>query len=377
MNILVTGADGYVGWPFFISLAKKYFSKKVKIIGLDNLQRRSLVKKIRSNSAIKIATFSQRQKFINNLNKNVFLLKQDVANFDNVNKFIKKYKFKYIFNLAAQPSAPYSFLGANETNFTQNNNNQILRNIIWSLKENKLSKKCKLIHTTTTGVYGFPKIKIPEGFLKKGREKFPFGFMAGSWYHMGKCNDVNNLYLSDRVYGTKYHDFRTAIVIGLDYDAYDINDKINYNTRFDYDFYFGVVVNRFIAMALKNKNLTIYGRGLQRKPFISLNDCVRSLINFLDQKESKISMVYNQYTHMVGIKKIAKLVLKSPLISKNANLKNIKNPRVENETHQMRMENRNFIKVLKTKPESLKKTIIKTIELLKKNDAKFKFKFDK
>ena len=88
-------------------------------------------------------------------------------------------------------------------------------------------------------------------------------------------------------------------------------------------------------------------------------------------------MVYNQYTHMVGIKKIAKLVLKSPLISKNANLKNIKNPRVENETHQMRMENRNFIKVLKTKPESLKKTIIKTIELLKKNDAKFKFKFDK
>ena len=163
MNILVTGADGYVGWPFFISLAKKYFSKKVKIIGLDNLQRRSLVKKIRSNSAIKIATFSQRQKFINNLNKNVFLLKQDVANFDNVNKFIKKYKFKYIFNLAAQPSAPYSFLGANETNFTQNNNNQIPRNIIWSIKENKLQKKTKLIHSTTTGVYGSPKIKIPEG----------------------------------------------------------------------------------------------------------------------------------------------------------------------------------------------------------------------
>ena len=377
MNILVTGADGYVGWPLLITLAKKYLGKKIKIIGLDNSQRRSLVKKVKSNSAIKIASFNQRQNFINKLNKNVSFLKQDVANFDKINKLIKKYKFKYIFNLAAQPSAPYSFIGANETNFTQNNNNQILRNIIWSLKDNKLNKKSKLIHTTTTGVYGFPKIKIPEGFLKKNGELYPFGFMASSWYHMSKCNDVNNLYLSNSVFGTKYHDFRTAIVIGLDYDAYDGSDKINHNTRFDYDFYFGVVVNRFIAMALKNKNLTIYGKGLQKKPFISLNDCVKSLVNFLHKKESKFSRVYNQYTHMVAIKKIAKLILESRLTSKSISLSNIKNPRVENETHQMRMENKNFLKVLKTRPEPLKITINKTIELLKKNDAKFNFKFNK
>ena len=377
MKILITGADGYVGWPLMITLAKKYNKQKVKIIGIDNLLRRRLVSKIKSNSAVKIASFNQRAKFINKLNKNVSLKKLDASNFKNLNKLFKKNKFDYIFNLAAQPSAPYSFIGINETNFTQNNNNQILRNLVWTIHKNNMSDKTKLVHTTTTGVYGFPKIKIPEGFLTKGKEKYPFGFMAGSWYHMSKCNDINNLFLSNRVFKTQYHDFRTAIVIGLNYDAYNSSDKLNYNTRFDYDYYFGVVVNRFIAMALKKQHLTIYGKGLQKKPFISLNDCVKSLVNFISFKKFKKFEVYNQYTHMVGIKQISKLIIKNELISKKVKFKNIKNPRVENETHDMRMENKNFIKVLKSNVEPLKDTIFKTIRLLKINNAQFKTRFGK
>ncbi len=377
MKILITGSDGYVGWPLIITLAKKYNHKKVKIVGIDNLLRRRLVGKVGAHSAVKISSFDERKKFLKKLNKNVSMQKLDASDYKKINNLVKKYKFDYIINLAAQPSAPYSFLGINETNFTQNNNNQILRNFIWSINNNNLSKKCKLVHTTTTGVYGFPKIKIPEGFLKKGREKYPFGFMAGSWYHMSKCNDVNNLFLSNRVFKTQYHDFRTAIVIGLNYDAYDTSDKLNYNTRFDYDYYFGVVVNRFISMALKKQDLTIYGKGLQKKPFISLNDCVKSLVNFINLKNAKKFEVYNQYTHMVSIKEISKLILKSKLVSKNVKFKNIKNPRIENETHKMRMENKNFTKILKSKAEPLRDTIFKTISLLKVNKAKFKTKFGK
>tara|TARA_B100000427_G_C15505916_1_gene593959 strand:- start:1329 stop:2462 length:1134 start_codon:yes stop_codon:yes gene_type:complete len=377
MKILITGSDGYVGWPLIITLAKKYNHKKVKIVGIDNLLRRRLVGKVGAHSAVKISSFDERKKFLKKLNKNVSMQKLDASDYKKINNLVKKYKFDYIINLAAQPSAPYSFLGINETNFTQNNNNQILRNFIWSINNNNLSKKCKLVHTTTTGVYGFPKIKIPEGFLKKGREKYPFGFMAGSWYHMSKCNDVNNLFLSNRVFKTQYHDFRTAIVIGLNYDAYDASDKLNYNTRFDYDYYFGVVVNRFISMALKKQDLTIYGKGLQKKPFISLNDCVKSLVNFINLKNAKKFEVYNQYTHMVSIKEISKLILKSKLVSKNVKFKNIKNPRIENETHKMRMENKNFTKILKSKAEPLRDTIFKTISLLKVNKAKFKTKFGK
>ena len=109
---------------------------------------------------------------------------------------------------------------------------------------------------------GFLKIKL-EGFLTKGKEKYPFGDI-NSWYHMSKCNDINNLFLSNRVFRTQYHDFRTAIVI-LNYDAYNSSDKLNYNTRSDYDYYFGVVVNRFIAMALKKRTTLNYLRKRIRK----------------------------------------------------------------------------------------------------------------
>ena len=92
--------------------------------------------------------------------------------------------------------------------------------------------------TTTTGVYGAPRIKIPEGFLKFKNEKYPFGFMAGSWYHMSKCNDINNLYLANKNFGINSYDFRTAITVGLDYDGFITSKKNNIlNTRFDYDYY--------------------------------------------------------------------------------------------------------------------------------------------
>ena len=45
--------------------------------------------------------------------------------------------------------------------------------------------------------------------------------MAGSWYHMSKCNDINNIYLAKRTFGINVSDFRTAIVYGLNYDLYD------------------------------------------------------------------------------------------------------------------------------------------------------------
>ena len=38
----------------------------------------------------------------------------------------------------------------------------------------------------------------------------------------------------------------------------------------------------------------------------------------------------------------------------------------------MRMHNENFLKILKTKPETLKKTINQTIEILENNNCKFK-----
>tara|TARA_B100001063_G_C16597524_1_gene468906 strand:- start:246 stop:857 length:612 start_codon:yes stop_codon:yes gene_type:complete len=193
--------------------------------------------------------------------------------------------------------------------------------------------------------------------------------MAGSWYHMSKCNDINNLYIAKKVFGIDAFDFRTAITIGLDYEGFKLQKSNNiYNTRFDYDFYFGVVVNRFIAMSLTNFNITLYGKGLQEKPFISLKDAVKSIKNLI-LKPRKKGGVFNQMTKIISIKEISDNIKSNKLI-KNIKVLHIKNPRTEDETHKMKMINKNFLNILKDKPQKFKETINNTIYILDKLNAK-------
>ena len=43
MKILITGCDGYIGWPLFLKLIIKY--PKFKILGVDNFSRRKWTSK--------------------------------------------------------------------------------------------------------------------------------------------------------------------------------------------------------------------------------------------------------------------------------------------------------------------------------------------
>ncbi|WP_456469403.1 hypothetical protein [Archaeoglobus sp.] len=49
MAILVTGADGYVGWPVLLRLAETFHDERV--VGVDNFARRKWVEEIGSVSA--------------------------------------------------------------------------------------------------------------------------------------------------------------------------------------------------------------------------------------------------------------------------------------------------------------------------------------
>ena len=120
------------------------------------------------------------------------------------------------------------------------------------------------------------------------------------------------------------------------------------------------MVNRFIMKAIKNQFLPIYGKGEQKKPFIDLEDAVDSLYNILKIKNNNKFHILNQYSETLSILQISNLIKKVAKQYKlKVNIKNIKNPRTENETHKMRMLNSNFLKVLKRKPKS----ILKSIEL--------------
>ena len=113
----------------------------------------------------------------------------------------------------------------------------------------------------------------------------PFTNLGGSWYHITKSNDLNNLHLANRIWGTKIIDMRTAIVYGISTNETDLHTDLN--TRFDFDFNFGVVINRFCAMSAIDHDLTVYGKGLQKRPFISLIDFVKSITNLIKYKQKK------------------------------------------------------------------------------------------
>ena len=370
MKILLTGIDGYCGWPLALSISKKY--KKSKIIGVDNLSRRKWVNESMSNSAITIKSIQKRIKTAKKFGfKNIQFVNGNITNAKFTKNLFKKYNFDIVIHCASQPSAPFANSSLSRATFTLKNNNISLLNILWSMK--KFGKKnIKLINTSTTGVYGQPNFSIPEGFIKikrGGKDVLPFTNLGGSWYHITKSNDLNNLHLANRIWGTKIIDMRTAIVYGVSTNETNLHTDLS--TRFDFDFNFGVVINRFCAMSAIDHDLIVYGKGLQKRPFVSLIDFVKSVTNLISYKQKKSFEVFNQTTELLSIKYLAETIVKNARkFGARSQVKFIKNPRVEKEMHNMKMENRNFLKILRTKPISFKQESKSIIKILIRNKNK-------
>lgn len=362
MKILVTGADGYIGWPLFLKLI--FEKPNYKIIGIDNFSRRKLVNLYSKNETIKIYSISERLKEIRkHRKKNFEFLKIDLLNKKMVYKVLKKYKPDVILHLAAQPSAPFANKNLKNSSFTSMNNNIGTLNLLWGIKELNLINKTLFIETTTTGAYGAPNLIIPEGKIIYKKNEILFPGMGGSWYHITKSNDINYLWLANKLWGMSIIDFRTAITLGSTTKYTKLSKK--FTTRFDYDFYFGVVVNRFIMKAIKKEYLPIYGKGQQKKPFIDLEDAVDSLFNSINLKKDKKFKIFNQFSESLSILQISKYIKSvSSVYGIDVFIKKIKNPRKEDETHQLKMRNKNFLKILKKSPKKIKDSIRDTIKHL-------------
>jgi nucleoside-diphosphate-sugar epimerase len=375
VTIIVTGADGYVGWPVLLRLAETFHDER--IVGVDNFARRRWVEEIGCVSANPILSPAERRKKVEDLGK-VSFVEGDLISKEFVNMLVRVYQPDVIIHLAAQPSAPYSQISWEKAVYTQYNNNVSTLNLLWALKENKMLD-AHFIAATTTGVYGAPEYPIPEGFIeveyKGGKDIVPHPHMAGSFYHMSKCNDINNMYLAHKQWGLPVSDVRVAIVTG----ATTEEAKGDMATRFDFDFYFGVVTHRFCAQALIGYPITVYGKGLQGKPFVTLEDCVKSFVELAKKKDVDGYDVYNQTLGAVKIVELAEIIREAAEeeIGLEVEIKHVPNPRVEKEEHEMVIENDNFIKLV-GKPMDLKEAIgdiFRTIEDRKKIIESYKDRF--
>ena len=80
-------------------------------------------------------------------------------------------------------------------------------------------------------------------------------------------------------------------------------------TRFDYDEYFGTVLNRFCVQAVIGHPLTVYGEGGQTRGFLNIRDtlqCVElAVANPADLGEFR---VFNQFTEQFSVAELAELV---------------------------------------------------------------------
>lgn len=269
-------------------------------------------------------------------------LRVNLQNISEVVNVLQWFRPTIIMHLASQPSGPYSEINYQNRIGTQVNNVSCLLNLLCAVKD--LALDTRFVVCTTTGVAGAPNGPIEEGQSLN---------MAGSAYHVSRGFDSANLQLAAKQWRMKLLELRTAIVYGTRVNTID-----SPVTRLDWDFWFGTVIHRFALASKTDYPIKVYGKGLQEKPFISLRDCVKSLIHSIDYDIKPGHEIMNQTTHTMSVKTCAELV--------GGNIHNIPNPRVENEDYHMVIRNEKFMKLLNSKAPS-KSDIETEINLIKED----------
>ncbi len=347
MSILVTGGDGYIGWPTALRIATR---TDQRVLVVDNGARREWVAEVGATSATPVASLDERLAAAREVRglSNLSAVEGDLADRAFVDELLEVHDPMAVVHAAAQPSAPYSQINGERANYTQHNNMQATRNLVFGLHEHDLTDT-HFIETTTTGIYGAPEFPIPEGgaTMENGSERddVPFPAMGGSWYHQSKSHDAANLRLAAGQFDLPISDVRTAITYGTETGETRADDRLK--TRFDFDYYFGTVAHRFCAQAVAGYPVTVYGKGEQRKPFIGLEDAVEGLarLALLDPAERPEDLtVYNQATRAISIVEVAETIA---AVGANHGLdvavEHFENPRDEDETHKMEIENDRYL----------------------------------
>ena len=361
MSTLLTGGDGYLGWPTALRTAQRTDDR---IILVDNHARREWVEEVGSVSATPLASIEGRLDAAEEVHglDNLSFVEADLTDRAEVDKLLRVHEPETVIHTAAQPSAPYSQVNGERANYTQHNNLQSTRNLLFGLHENDLNDT-HFVETTTTGVYGAPEFPIPEGgavMENDGeRDEVPFPAMGGSWYHQTKSHDAANMRLAHQQFDIPISDVRTAIVYGTETEETAADPRLA--TRFDFDYYFGTVAHRFCAQAVAGYPVTVYGKGEQRKPFVSLADAVEGLARLatLDSDERPDDLVvYNQVTRAISIVEIANTIADvGSRHDLDVAVEHFENPRDEDETHKMEIENDRYADLIGGQSQSFENAV--------------------
>jgi UDP-sulfoquinovose synthase len=342
MQILVLGIDGYIGWSLAMHLAKKGHL----VSGIDNFSRRANVEDVGSHSAIPILDMQDRLNAFTKIHRqDLSFWEGDLLDYNFLADVIKQSRPDVIVHLGEQPSGPFSMIDRNHAIYTQHNNIEGTLNVLYAMRE--FVPKSHLVKLGTMGEYGTPNIDIPEGFFEiefRGRKDIlPFPRQPGSMYHLSKVHDSYNIHFACRVWKLCCTDIMQGVVYGTRTPEM-VDDSLM--TRFDFDESFGTVINRFCAEAVAGIPLTPYGQGKQKKGFIDLADSVQCLTIAIENPASIGEYrVFNQLDRVYSIAELAEKIARvAKKLGIDAKIKNIQNPRVEEEGHYYKVDHEHLKK---------------------------------
>jgi len=332
MRILILGGDGYLGWP----TAMRFSARGHDVSVVDNFARRRWHTEIGTDSLTPIASLDERldawhERSENRIRSFVGAM-EDAAFVDSV---ISETNPEAIVHYAEQASAPYSMKSRETAVETQYSNVIGTLNLLFAIRDQV--PDAHLVKLGTMGEYGTPNIDIEEGYIEiehKGRkDTLPFPKLPGSLYHLSKVHDSHNIHFACRIWGLRATDLNQGVVYGVETEESANDERLI--TRFDYDQYFGTVLNRFCTQAVIGHPLTVYGEGGQTRGFLNIRDtlqCVELAVE--NPADAGDFRVFNQFTEQFSVSELAELVRSSASeVGIDVEIKKYPNPRVEMEEH--------------------------------------------
>ena len=271
IKILVTGGLGFIG----SNLINLLLNKKYKVLNIDKVSYAS--------------NFYNTVKFKNN--KNYKFIKCDLNNSKNLKRIVDKFKPKAIFNVAAETHVDRSIDGPK---------NFIFSNIIGTFNileiVRKSKKKIKLIHISTDEVYGD---------VLSGRSKEDDAYKPSSPYAASKAS-------SDHLISSYIRTYKI--------DANITNCSNNFGPNQHPE----KLIPKLIYNIINNKKLPIYGKGVNSREWIYVEDHCEAIIKVY--KSGKPGEFYNigsnyNINNLLVVKKLISVAKKKIKLGKNVKIK--------------------------------------------------------
>jgi UDP-sulfoquinovose synthase len=332
MRVLIIGGDGYCGWASALHLSARNHDVTI----LDSLVRRRWDNELGVSTLTPICSMSDRLRAWQRVSgRAIAFIEADATDYAALCDAIIATQPDAIVNFGQQRSAPYSMIDRDHAAQTMINNTLCNLNVLWAMRE--FTPDAHLVKLGTMGEYGTPNIEIEEGFItiehKGRRDTLPFPKQPGSFYHLTKVADSDQIYFACRVWGLRATDLNQGVVYGLHTQETALAPELI--NRFDYDGVFGTALNRFCVQAALGHPITVYGRGGQTRAFLNITDTARCIELALESPAPQGTFrVFNQFTQTFSVLSLAHQVERvGRYMGLNVRVDHVENPRVEREAH--------------------------------------------